>query len=161
MIGQLLGAQRFVNTARWCRGAAAHRSPARRGDTRPPQAPPAARPIQAVTSSTETLRNWVLQAEVDAGQRPGASSVESEELKRLRRENVELRRANEILKAHRLSSQGSSTLDFHACSVYHGLQGAVRGRADLFRANRVRNQDRPVHLLCRPLAAEIGARGFR
>jgi transposase len=48
--------------------------------------------------TTETLRKWVRQAEVDAGQRPGVSSDESAELKRLRRENAELRRANEILK---------------------------------------------------------------
>jgi transposase len=49
--------------------------------------------------SGETLRKWVRQAEVDAGARPGSSSEESAELKRLRRENAELRRANEILKA--------------------------------------------------------------
>jgi transposase len=41
----------------------------------------------------------VRQAEVDAGARPGSTSEESAELKRLRRENSELRRANEILKA--------------------------------------------------------------
>lgn len=52
-----------------------------------------------VNVSTETLRKWVRQAEVDAGQRPGTASEESAELKRLRRENAELRRANEILKA--------------------------------------------------------------
>lgn len=52
-----------------------------------------------VNVSTETLRKWVRQAEVDAGQRPGTSSAESDEVKRLRRENAELRRANEILKA--------------------------------------------------------------
>jgi transposase len=49
--------------------------------------------------SGETVRKWVRQAEVDAGARPGASSEESAELKRLRREVAELRRANEILKA--------------------------------------------------------------
>jgi transposase len=48
--------------------------------------------------TAETLRTWVRRAEADAGERP-ASSGESEELKRLRRENAELRRANEILKA--------------------------------------------------------------
>jgi transposase len=49
--------------------------------------------------SGETVRKWVRQAEVDAGARPGSTSDESAELKRLRRENHELRRANEILKA--------------------------------------------------------------
>ena len=47
----------------------------------------------------ETIRNWVHQAEVDAGQRPGVTSEESVEVKRLKRENAELRRANAILKA--------------------------------------------------------------
>ena len=49
--------------------------------------------------SVESLRNWVRQAEVDTGARPGVSTSESEEVKRLKRENAELRRANEILKA--------------------------------------------------------------
>lgn len=52
-----------------------------------------------VNVSGETLRKWVRQAEVDAGARPGVSSGDSAEVKRLRRENTELRRANEILKA--------------------------------------------------------------
>jgi len=49
--------------------------------------------------SAETLRKWVRQAEVDAGTRPGVTSEESAEIRRLKRENAELRRANEILKA--------------------------------------------------------------
>jgi transposase len=49
--------------------------------------------------STETVRLWVRQAEIDGGTRAGTTSEESEELKRLRRENAELRRANDILKA--------------------------------------------------------------
>ncbi|MFI7431745.1 IS3 family transposase [Micromonospora sp. NPDC049836] len=49
--------------------------------------------------TAETLRKWVRQAQVDDGRRPGVTSEESAELKRLRRENAELRRANEILKA--------------------------------------------------------------
>ena len=50
-------------------------------------------------ATPETLRQWVRQAEVDAGQRPGVSSEESAEIRRLRAEVKELRRANEILKA--------------------------------------------------------------
>ena len=52
-----------------------------------------------IGASGETVRKWVRQAEVDAGQRAGATSEESAEIKRLRREVAELRRANEILKA--------------------------------------------------------------
>ncbi|MFF7249421.1 IS3 family transposase [Embleya sp. NPDC008237] len=47
----------------------------------------------------ESLRNWVRQAEVDAGGRPGTTTEESAQLKALKRENAELKRANEILKA--------------------------------------------------------------
>ena len=46
----------------------------------------------------EVLRRWVRQAERDAGQRPGLTTDERAELKRLQREVVELKRANEILK---------------------------------------------------------------
>jgi transposase len=48
--------------------------------------------------TTETLRRWVRQAERDAGQRAGLTTDERAELKRLQREVVELKRANEILK---------------------------------------------------------------
>jgi transposase len=47
----------------------------------------------------ETLRKWIRRAEIDAGQRPGVTSEESAELRKLRAEVRELRRANEILKA--------------------------------------------------------------
>jgi len=48
----------------------------------------------------ETLRKKVRQHEADSGARPElTSSSEREELKRLRKENYELRRANEILKS--------------------------------------------------------------
>jgi len=50
-------------------------------------------------ASPESLRLWVRKAEVDAGERPGITSEESAEIRRLRAEVKELRRANEILKA--------------------------------------------------------------
>ena len=46
----------------------------------------------------ETLRNWVQQAEIDEGHRPGVSSEEARRIGELERENRELRRANEILR---------------------------------------------------------------
>jgi transposase len=49
--------------------------------------------------SPETLRVWQRRDEVDAGRRPGASSDLLEDNRRLRRENAELRKANEVLKA--------------------------------------------------------------
>jgi transposase len=49
--------------------------------------------------TTETLRKWVRQDQIDAGTRLGTTTEESAELKRLKKENAELKRANEILKA--------------------------------------------------------------
>lgn len=49
--------------------------------------------------NVETLRLWVHRAQVDAGHRPGTTSEDAEEIKRLKREVAELRRANEILKS--------------------------------------------------------------
>jgi transposase len=48
---------------------------------------------------SESLRSWVRQAEVDAGQRPGVSTAEQQRIAELEREVRELRRANQILKA--------------------------------------------------------------
>src|SRR2546425_9901030 len=47
----------------------------------------------------ESLRNWVKQADVDNGKRPGVSTEQQRRITELERENRELRRANEILKA--------------------------------------------------------------
>ncbi len=60
--------------------------------------------IEAVASklgigSAETLRKWMRRYEVNGGQRPGTTDAENAEIKKLKREVAELRRANEILKA--------------------------------------------------------------
>jgi transposase len=63
----------------------------------------AGRPIAHVARDLgihkEALRQWVRQAEADQGRRPQQlTSVEREELRRLRTENAQLKRANAILK---------------------------------------------------------------
>jgi transposase len=61
------------------------------------------RPVKHVAQdigvASETLRKAVRQAEADEGLRDAPSMAEREEIKTLKRENAELRRANEILKA--------------------------------------------------------------
>lgn len=47
----------------------------------------------------ETILSWEHQDAIDGGRRPGVTTTENEEIRRLRRENAELRRANGILKA--------------------------------------------------------------
>ncbi|MEK2472486.1 transposase [Streptomyces noursei] len=47
----------------------------------------------------EAVRNWARQAEVDDSKRPGTSTTDAQRIVELKRENRELRRANEILKA--------------------------------------------------------------
>jgi transposase len=49
--------------------------------------------------SPETLRRWVRQAEIDGGDRPGRTTQELAEIRELKKENAELRRANDILKS--------------------------------------------------------------
>jgi transposase len=45
-----------------------------------------------------TVRNWVRQAEIDAGEREGLSTDERDELRRLRAENRTLRMERDLLK---------------------------------------------------------------
>ena len=58
--------------------------------------------IQSIASkigcTNESLRRWVQQAERDEGKRAGPSTSERERVKQLERENLELKRANEILR---------------------------------------------------------------
>ncbi|MEU7769630.1 transposase [Nocardia sp. NPDC049190] len=61
--------------------------------------------------SAETLRNWIRCGQVDTGQRPGVTSEAAEELRKLRTEVRELKRANAILKS--ASTFFAAELDRH------------------------------------------------
>ncbi|MGX4693719.1 IS3 family transposase [Streptomyces sp. JNUCC 63] len=68
--------------------------------------------------SRETLRNWLKQHEVDAGTRPGTTTEESAQLKALKKENAELKRANEILKAAAKFLRGRARPATHALVAF-------------------------------------------
>ena len=53
---------------------------------------------EKIGCSSQTLRSWRQQAERDTGQRAGLSSDDRQRVRELERENLELRRANEILR---------------------------------------------------------------
>ena len=59
---------------------------------------PVAKIARDLDVSTETLRNWVNQAEIDSGEREGLTTEEKEELRRLRKEVKVLKEEREILK---------------------------------------------------------------
>lgn len=59
----------------------------------------------------ESVRRWVVQAQVDGGQRPGTTSEELGEIKALKAKVRRLEEDNEILQKPRSSSRGSSTPD--------------------------------------------------
>jgi len=61
--------------------------------------------------NVDTLRGWVKQAQVDAGAKPGLTTAESARIRQLERENVELRRANAILRT--ASAFFAAELDRH------------------------------------------------
>jgi transposase len=70
-------------------------SPAAGSGNRMPQRGAAAVPLGV---NSETLRKWLRRSEIDAGARPGVTSEELAEIRRLKKENAELRRTNEILR---------------------------------------------------------------
>ena len=57
------------------------------------------RVAQQLGIGVESVRQWVKQAEIDHGERPGTTSAEAARIKQLEQEVRELRRANAILKS--------------------------------------------------------------
>jgi transposase len=90
-----------------------------------------ARVAERLGINKETLRNWVAQAEVDDGQRPGITTGDKQRIAELERENRELRRANEILKA--ASAYFARELDPRSPrepgSSIHTVTGSVSSRS--------------------------------
>lgn len=102
----------------------------------------------------ETLRNWVQQAEIDEGHRPGVTTAEARRISELERAVRELRRAKEILRAASAffaAAELDRKLSEHQCvgRLRRPAPREVRGRADLHGPALGRDADRPEHLLRR------------
>ena len=102
----------------------------------------------------ETLRLWVKQAGINAGQRNRLTTAEKAGLARLRREVVVLKEERESLSKPRLFSPGRVRRD-ELLRVHRGQDGLAPGRALLPGGGRL-----PVRLLCLARAGTLGPRGL-
>ena len=106
--------------------------------------------IQIVASrlsvGAETLRKWMRRSEIDAGVRPGVSTADQAEIRRLKKEVTELKRANEILRT---------------ASAF----GARPTRIEMIRYVDAYRDQFGVELMCRVLGNTVGgfmtSRGYR
>ena len=96
--------------------------------------------------TAQTLHAWVRQAEVDGGARSGLTTDEKKRMKELERENKELRRANEILKALRFRSrEGRSVAAVHSgLSSVPGAKSIPRPRGSSPRRSHPSRRVGPV-----------------
>ena len=88
--------------------------------------------------STESLRNWVKQDDLDSGRRKdGLTSEERQELVRLRRENRNLREDREILKKPRSSSRRRPARAGSGIRVHRAREDQSRPPPDVAAAGRL------------------------
>ncbi len=89
---------------------------------------------QQLGINAETLRNWVIQAEIDEGHRPGTTTDDATRLAELEREVRELRRANAILKSASAESTGQRNSAAASLSAGVSKPRVLRGREFSFAA---------------------------
>jgi transposase len=92
---------------------------------------PVAKIARDLDVSTETLRKWVNQAEIDAGERDGLTTEEKGELRRLRKEVTVLKEEREILKKRHGSSPGRRTNPAGDLHVHRVSEGEPPGERDV------------------------------
>jgi transposase len=93
---------------------------------------PVAKIARDLDISAKTLRKWVNQAQIDAGEREGLTTEEKEELRRLRKEVKVLKEEREILKKRHRSSPGRRTSERAGnLHLHRGAVGKPPGKRDV------------------------------
>src|SRR5215213_9692323 len=93
---------------------------------------PVAKLARDLDVSAETLRKWVNQAEIDAGEREGLTTEERQELRRLRKEVKVLKEEREILKKRHRSSPVRRTSERTGnLHVHRGAEGEPPDQQDV------------------------------
>jgi transposase len=92
---------------------------------------PVAKIARDLDVSAETLRKWVNQAEIDAGERDGLTTEEKEELRRLRKEVKVLKEEREILKKRHRSSPGRTSERAGDLRIHRVRESEPQGERDV------------------------------